>query len=128
MCKTAEFIYHLKRSNLLTPGEQIIFHSSVEVRSRRRRLTASLLPAQHKPKIRHLVLTSTRLLVVKVKPGRSVVLKSETFFRPVSKDKEPERKDGKVFVTDVTAKGKNGFIVMTVSVSFYFYPTYLLTL
>ncbi|KLO20381.1 kinase-like protein [Schizopora paradoxa] len=100
-------------SNLLGPGEQIIFHSSVEVRSRRRRLTASLLPAQHKPKIRHLVLTSIRLLVVKVKPGRSVVLKSETFFRPVSKDKEPERKDGKIFVTDVTAKGKNGFIVMT---------------
>ena len=46
----------------------------------------------------------------------------------MSKDKEPERKDGKAFVTDVTAKGKNGFIVMTVSVLFYFYPTSLLTL
>lgn len=55
-------------------------------------------------------------------------MKSETFFRPVSKDKEPERKDGKIFVTDVTAKGKNGFIVMTVSIPFYFYPTTCLTM
>jgi len=100
-------------SSLLGSGEQIVFYSSVEVRSRRRRLTASLLPAQHRPKIRHLILTSSRLLLVKVKPGRSVVLKNEALFRPLSKDKESERKDGKIVVTDVVAKGQNVFIVMT---------------
>jgi len=56
------------------------------------------------------------LLLVKVKPGRDVVVKVECFFRPVSK--ETDKKDGKAIVTDVMPKGQHGFVITTVRFTF----------
>ena len=109
--------------SLLQPGEGIIFHSPVELKSRRRRLTATLLPipvAQNKPKIRHLVLTTQRLVCVKVKPRRKASVKLEALLRKIvtqtnGKDDKKER-DVRPVITDVVTKGAKTFIVMTVSI------------
>ena len=103
--------------SLVRPGEGIIFHSPVEVKSRRRRLTASILPIpvpQSKPKLRHLVLTTQRLVCVKLKKGGKISIKSEALLRSSTKQKE-EKKETRPVMTDVVAKGQKNFIVMTVS-------------
>lgn len=109
---------------LMQLGEGIIFHSSVELKSRRRRLTATLLPipvTQSKPKIRHLVLTTQRLVCVKMKPDKKVSIKVEALLRRAVKTKdangkdEKKDKDSRPVITDVVAKGQKTFIVMTVS-------------
>lgn len=104
---------------ILEPGELIVFHSPVELKSRTRRLTATLLPipvSQYRPKIRQLVLTTRRLVCVKYKVGRKVEVKTEVLLRAVGKDKEgkEDKKDTRPIITDVVPKGQKTFIVMTV--------------
>ncbi|KAL5507123.1 PKH1 [Sanghuangporus vaninii] len=113
---------------LLAPGENLVFHTPVELKSRTRRLTATLLPipaTQNRPKIRHLVLTTQRLICVKAKRGRKVAIKSEALLRSpsptVGKESKDERKerdrekdrDTRPVITSVAAKGQRAFIVMT---------------
>lgn len=105
--------------SLVQPGEGIIFHSPVELKSRRRRLTASLLPIpvpHNKPKIRHLVLTTQRLVCVKLKPDGKISIKAEALLRSAArqKDGKEEKKDARPMINDVVAKGQKAFIVMTV--------------
>ena len=91
-------------SALLTPGENLVFHAPVELKSRTRRLTATLIPipaTQNRPKIRHLVLTTQRLVCVKLKHGRKLSVKNEALLRSPSlsagKDffRRDEKKDSK---------------------------------
>jgi len=103
---------------LMQPGEAVVFHSSIEVRSRTRRLTATLLPIpipmpQSRPKYRHLVLTTHRLVCVKVKTGRTIEIKTEALLRaPPPREKE-DKKDARPVIVDVVAKGQKSFVVLT---------------
>ncbi|TDL22557.1 kinase-like protein [Rickenella mellea] len=123
----------------LSPGETLIFHSSIDVPSRARRLTATLLPralplplqlqSQPQAKHRHLVLTSERVLCVKMKPRAGgvggaggggvgevdVVVKSEAFLKETKKEKE--KKDARAVVLDVAPSGERGFVIITSSKS-----------
>ena len=107
---------------LLTPGEKLVFHAPVELKSRTRRLTATLFPisaTQNRPKMRHLILTTQRLVCVKVKRGRKVTVKNEALLRSPSpaagKERDREKDmDSRPVITSVVAKGQRAFIIMTV--------------
>lgn len=110
------FVTYLSdRSSLLQPGEIILFNSKVETLTRGRRLTASRLfpiPAPRKTKkIRHLILTTHRLVCLKQKKGRTVVIKTESVLQRGSLDKGKEREA----VVSVESRGDNEFVVATVS-------------
>ncbi|EJD03171.1 kinase-like protein [Fomitiporia mediterranea MF3/22] len=105
---------------LLHEGEKLVFHGPIELKSRTRRLTATLLPipvTQNRPKMRHLLLTTQRLLCVKVKHGRKVSVKLEALLRSPSAGREgrEERreKDTRPVITSVIAKGQRAFVVLT---------------
>ncbi|KAI5123864.1 hypothetical protein M0805_005681 [Coniferiporia weirii] len=109
-------------AQLLAPGEELVFQAPVELKSRTRRLTATLLPipaTQNRPKIRQLVLTTQRLVCVKVKHGRKIVMKSEVLLRSSGlgkeskEDKKDKDRDTRPVITGVVAKGQKAFVVMT---------------
>lgn len=120
-----------KWAAFLLPGEKLVFHGPVELKSRTRRLTATLIPipaTQNRPKIRHLMLTTQRLVCAKVKHGRKISLKNEALLRPgvgigcgapgfaqgVGTEREKKERESKPVITSVLAKGQKTFIVMTV--------------
>lgn len=107
---------------ILQPGEELIFHAPVELKSRARRLTATLLPipaTQNRPKLRHLVLTSRRLICTKLRHNHQLTVKGEALLRPVVSSKEGKEdkrdRDTRPIITGVMAKGQKAFIVTTVS-------------
>ncbi|KAG9220912.1 hypothetical protein CCMSSC00406_0002488 [Pleurotus cornucopiae] len=101
---------------LLQEEERIIFRSLVESRSLRRR--ASKLIARSvtafKPKTRHLVLTTKRLLCIKQrrKHGDTLHVKYELSLKPSEKSKE-RGKDIRGYVMSVASKGGREFVVLT---------------
>lgn len=121
-------ILHLTstRSHLLHPGEKVLFNSIVESRKPRRR-ASRLLPmaTPPKPKTRLLVLTTNRLICLKLRPKGGVSIKSELGLRAgdkPGKEKEKEReKEMRCILSSVEPKGETEFVVFTVSllVSFY---------
>lgn len=110
-------------AELLQPGEELVFHAPVELKSRARRLTATLLPipaTQNRPKLRHLVLTSGRLICTKLKHNHQISVKSELLLRAPSitrEGKEDKRdRDSRPVITGVMTKGQKAFIITTVRV------------
>lgn len=108
-------------AELLQPGEELVFHAPVELKSRTRRLTATLLPipaTQNRPKLRHLVLTSRRLICTKLKHNHQLSVKSELLLRApnVTREGKEDKKDrdSRPVVTSAMAKGQKAFIIHTV--------------
>lgn len=100
-------------SQILIPGENILFNSAVEASTLRRRASRLLAIAvtPRKMKTRQLVLTSHRLVCLKQgKTERSIAVKSELFFKP--SDKEKERMTQTIIV-GVEPKGEREFVVLT---------------
>ncbi|KAH8828527.1 kinase-like protein [Flagelloscypha sp. PMI_526] len=104
-----------KQMRLMTEGEQVLFHSAVEVKSLRRRasllLPRSLPPVP--PKMRELFLTDRRLILVKVRsrPPGETVLKQELFLKSADKAKDKDK------IVSVEAKGERGIIILTANKS-----------
>jgi len=127
-------------SSLLVPGEQILFHSSVVTTSLKRRssklLSIASVTPKKKQKTRELLLTTNRVVCVKVeKGGRFMNTKLELLTqKPVEKDKErndkdKERdkkrgkdkdKDASNSIISVDLKGEREFVVLTATKSYSF--------
>ena len=113
-------------------SEHIVYKSTVEARSLRRR-ASRLLPvsvqAVKKPKLRQLVLTDKRLVLLKTKKiGGPATVKAQYAVRPANASRSSERKDEKdgkegkdskdskelTRITSSDLKGDRGFVFLTV--------------
>lgn len=101
------------RSSVLLHGETILFNSTVEARSLRRR-ASRLIPIPVSPskfRTRPLILTTHRLVCVKIHhKGRGITVKSEFTIRGPEKGKEKDSRS----IVSVEPKGEKEFVVMTV--------------
>jgi 3-phosphoinositide dependent protein kinase-1 len=110
------------------------FHAPVEETALKRRTSRLLLPlpAQRKPKVRELALTSHRLVSLKpLKNGRGVGIKAQFVLREFqgqlaagSSGREKRSKGSKgdevrKMVTSVERKGTKEFVVLTVSLGLF---------
>ncbi|KAL1756385.1 kinase-like domain-containing protein [Schizophyllum commune] len=112
-------------------SEHIVYKSTVEARSLRRR-ASRLLPvsvqAVKKPKLRQLVLTDKRLVLLKTKKiGGPATVKAQYAVRPANASRSSERKDEKdgkegkdskdskelTRITSSDLKGDRGFVFLT---------------
>jgi 3-phosphoinositide dependent protein kinase-1 len=78
---------------LLLPGEKVLYTSTVEAGSLRRRASRLLLPASvagRHSKVRQLVLTTRRVVLAKRKPAGVLSVKAEMSLMPVTKERSPE--------------------------------------
>ena len=103
------------------------FHAPVEETALKRRTSRLLLPlpAQRKPKVRELALTSHRLVSLKpLKNGRGVGIKAELVLREFQgqlaagssgREKRSKSDEARRMVTGVERKGTKEFVVLTVS-------------
>ncbi|KAF8891705.1 kinase-like domain-containing protein [Infundibulicybe gibba] len=112
----------------LPEGETIVFNSTVEARTLRRR-ASRLIPlpvSPSKPKNRQLILTNRRLLCLKLRrkgPVDSISVKSELTLRASEKLKEKDKeRESRGIVANVERKGDKEFVVLTSSKS-YSYAT-----
>ncbi|PFH52010.1 hypothetical protein AMATHDRAFT_2499 [Amanita thiersii Skay4041] len=106
----------------LPEGERILFNSTVEARSMRRRASRLLsLPVPgSKPKTRQLILTDRRLICLKQRNSNNaqsmVSIKSELALRASEKLKERDKeKESRGIIASVERKGEREFMVLTVS-------------
>ena len=100
------------RSPLLQPGETVVFKSTVRPRTMRRHGSMLLhIPVPPiKPKARMLILTTERLLCLKLKPTGSVpTIKSRFVLRAPDKGKDSQN-----VITSAEPKGQREFVVKTV--------------
>ncbi|KAF8629126.1 hypothetical protein AX17_005712 [Amanita inopinata Kibby_2008] len=107
----------------LPEGEQILFNSTVEARTMRRRASRLLpLPVpSSKPKTCQLILTSRRLLCLKQrhKVHGEVIIKSELALRASERLKEKDKeRESRGIVASVERKGEREFVVLTTTKSF----------
>ncbi|KAK7035252.1 serine/threonine protein kinase [Paramarasmius palmivorus] len=111
----------------LAEGETILFRSSVEARSIRRR-ASRLLPlasVQMKPKTRELILTSRRLVCLKLreKTPEIITLKAELLL-PVestsSSPKDGKEKETRSVVSSAELKGDREFVVLSSSKNYHY--------
>jgi len=102
--------------SVLLPGEILLFNSTVEARSLRRR-ASRLLPipvSPSKPKTRSLILTTHRLVCLKIRhKGRGITVKSDFTIRALDKGKEKDSRS----IVSVEPKGEREFVVLTLSKS-----------
>jgi 3-phosphoinositide dependent protein kinase-1 len=115
------------RSSVLNVGETMQFHAPVEETALKRRTSRLLLPlpAQRKPKVRELALTSHRLVSLKpLKNGRGVGIKAELVLREFQgqlaagssgREKRSKSDEARRMVMGVERKGAKEFVVLTVS-------------
>jgi len=119
----------MSRSSILLPGEDVRFQSLVSATSLKRRPSKLLsITTKKKTKTRMLILTSNRLICVKIeKGGKVLAIRGEWTIPKVTTgkgglnsektkpDKEKERKKGKdQTVISVNPKGEKEFVVLTV--------------
>ncbi|KDQ57705.1 hypothetical protein JAAARDRAFT_272835 [Jaapia argillacea MUCL 33604] len=99
-------------SAILLPGESILFNSSVQPGSLRRRASRLLsMAVTPKVKTRQLVLTTHRLVCLKqLKGNRGLGVKSEFILRVPD---EEGKKDTRSVVVSVEPKGEREFVVLT---------------
>lgn len=102
----------------LPDGETILYSSTVEARSLRRR-ASRLLPLKvppTKPKTRELILTNRRLFCLKHrgKLPEDITVKEELFLRAEKVESKEKEKESRVLTT-VELKGEREFVVFTVS-------------
>jgi hypothetical protein len=102
-----------------------MYSSRVESRSLRRRasLLRTLTVAPLKPKIRHLILTSLRILTVKPqkrRAGGSLTIKAEFMLRQT--DRRDKEKETRVILVNAVAKGEREFVLLTVCDGFSIVP------
>ncbi|KAL0956117.1 hypothetical protein HGRIS_002284 [Hohenbuehelia grisea] len=106
---------------LLQGDEMILCRTIVESRFLRRR-TSKLLPLSSlpKPKSRHLILTTRRLLCVKVKrkANSTTSVKYEFLLKPAEKTKKEKESRGHILSVD--RKGEREFVVTTATKSHCF--------
>lgn len=119
------------RSSVLNVGETMQFHAPVEETALKRRTSRLLLPlpAQRKPKVRELALTSHRLVSLKpLKNGRGVGIKAQFVLREFQgqlaagssgREKRSKGDDVRRMVTGVERKGSKEFVVLTVSLGMF---------
>ena len=112
----------MSRSSILLPGEDVRFQSVVSATSLKRRPSKLLsITTKKKTKARMLILTSNRLICVKIeKGGKVLAIRGEWVIPKVTAGKEnsngekskpdKERKKGKVSATQIIIdpKGKKG--------------------
>ena len=119
----------MSRSSILLPGEDIQFQSLVSATSLKRRPSKLLsIATKKKTKTRMLILTSNRLICVKIeKGGKVLAIRGEWVIPKVTTgkggsnsekpkpDKEKERKKEKnQTIISVNPKGEKEFVVLTV--------------
>jgi len=105
-------------SSLMRPGETMLFKSKVEVRPQARRASKliTIVVPPMKAKKRTLMLTTQRLLCVKIPAkGRGLSVKAEFPMLP-----SDTRKDSVMTIIGVEPKGEREFVVMTTSKSYQF--------
>lgn len=108
--------------------ERVVYKSMVETRSLRRRASKLLPVSVHvpkKPKMRQLVLTDKRLVLLKTKKiGAPSMVKTEYAIKPRGASRPPPGKDGKEgkeskdskelpAITSSELKGERGFVILT---------------
>ncbi|KAH9940458.1 kinase-like protein [Epithele typhae] len=101
-------------NSLMQPGEHIVFNTMVEPGGPKRRasrlLAMAVTPKKHQhSKPRELVLTNTRVLCVKHKPGRSVQVRAELLVKSAS----GKEKDLRSLITTIEPKGEREFVIIT---------------
>lgn len=102
----------------LPEGERVLFQSTVEAKSLRRR-ASKLIPLPvptSKAKTRELILTTRRLLCLKhPKDSSGVSIKSELALRASEKLKEKDKeRESRAIVASVERKSEKEFVVLTV--------------
>jgi|SRR5882762_10296325 3-phosphoinositide dependent protein kinase-1 len=118
-----------RRSSLLLPEEKIQFTSRVEARPMRRR-ASRLIPitvSPLKPKIRQLILTTHRLVCVKMRERGVLSKKCELVFQgaaAASSSVNAGGKDSRAFVMGVETKTDREFMVLTVRPTPYPSPSH----
>ncbi|KAJ3572382.1 hypothetical protein NP233_g3109 [Leucocoprinus birnbaumii] len=113
----------LARILKLLPDEAVIFSSVIEECSMRRRASKLIPLVPHaKPKTRHLVLTSRRLVCLKQKQKPSEIsLKFELALKGPEKLKEKDKeKEPKGIIGSVQRKGERQFVVLTTTKTYNF--------
>jgi len=117
----------MSRSSILLPGEDIRFQSLVSATSLKRRPSKLLsITTKKKTKTRMLILTSNRLICVKIEKGGKLAIRGEWALKVTTgkggannekpkPGKDKERKKGKnQTIISVDPKGEKEFVVLTV--------------